>query len=185
METASEVGMFIYDALKEDHEVLRRILRRLEETTSGAGNRRMELVEELREEMIAHARSEEKIFYDTLKDTEGTEDLALEGYSEHSTIESLLRELELTDPSHPRWDTKLESLRRHLEHHLEDEEVTVFECARKIITAEEAAMMAEAYVNLKAQIKNGSILQTALETIAHYMPARFSRRIHGPSRQPF
>jgi hemerythrin-like domain-containing protein len=177
--------MLIYDALKEDHDTLRRILQTLDETTSGAGTRRLELVEELREELIAHARAEEKIFYDTLKETDGTEDLALEGYGEHSTIESLLRELELTDPSHPRWETKLESLRRNVEHHLDEEETTTFECARRNLTPEEAAMMANAYLNLKDQIKSGSLLHSALETIAHYMPARFSRRFHGLSRQPF
>lgn len=175
--------MLIYDALKKDHEVMKQLLKQMHDSSDGAVNRRRDLLEKLHDLLIPHARAEEKVLYDTLKEIEGTEDIALEGYEEHSTVESVLRELNNVDPSDPRWMAKLEVLKENLEHHVEEEENEMFERARQVLAPEEAEMMAEAFKSLKESVQNGSILQGALETVAQYMPARFASRFTDITRR--
>lgn len=175
--------MLIYDALKKDHEVLKNLLQQMEDTSEGAVNRRRDLLQRLYDELVPHARAEEKVLYDTLKEIEGTEDIALEGYEEHSTVESLLRELQNMDPSDARWAAKLTVLKENLQHHLREEEDEMFSLARQVLAHEEAEMMTEAFQNLKKKVENGSIMQNALETVAQFMPARFAQRFSDVSKR--
>jgi hemerythrin-like domain-containing protein len=175
--------MLIYDVLKKDHEGLKNLLQQLDESTSAAIKKRRDLLERVRDEWVPHARAEEKVLYDTLKEISGTEDLALEAYEEHSTAESILRELELMDPGDDRWHAKLNVLKDTVEHHISEEESEIFDAAQQVLAEEEAEMMAEAFTNLKEQVRNGSVLQTALAAVAQYMPARFASRFTDISRR--
>jgi hemerythrin-like domain-containing protein len=175
--------MLIYEALKKDHEAMRSILKDLDVSSDAATAQRRDLVEQLRQELLPHTRSEEKVLYDTLKEISGTEELALEAYEEHAAAETLLRELSLMDPADERWHAKLKVLKETLENHLEGEEAEIFEAASQVLATEEAEMMTEAFLNLKEQIKAGSLLHTALEKIGQYMPVRFAGRFADLSRR--
>ena len=74
--------MLIYDVLKKDHEVVKDLLEKMEATKETAPKSRIALLERLRNELIPHARAEEKVLYDTLKDIESTKELALEAYEQ-------------------------------------------------------------------------------------------------------
>lgn len=175
--------MLIYETLKRDHELMRDILHRMEESSEGAIHRRHDLLERLHDELIPHSRAEEKVLYDTLKEIDGTHELTLEFYEEHSTAESVLRELRNINPSDERWLAKLGVLKETLDHHIDEEETRLFAMARQVLAPEEAEMMAEAFRHLKKEVKNGSLLQGALEAVASSMPARFARRFTDLSRR--
>lgn len=167
--------MTIYDVLKRDHRQIRELTRRLQ-NSSKSTYLRHDLLEELRTTLLAHSRAEEKVLYDTLKEIAGTDDLALESYEEHSVNEALLRELELVNPADERWQAKLHVFIENLEHHVVEEENETFASARQVLAPEEAVMMGQAYESLVRQLGEGSLLQSAIESVAQFMPARFSQR---------
>lgn len=175
--------MLIYDILKKDHQVVLDLLKRMEESSENAIKLRMDLLGRFRNELIPHTRAEEKVLYDTLKEINETEDIALEAYEEHHAVELILRELEAIEPSDERWKAKLNVLKENLEHHIEEEEGEMFDYAQQVLAPEEAEMMAEAFKNLKADVSEGSIVQSALEKIAEFMPARFAHRFSDFSRR--
>ena len=175
--------MLIYDVLKKDHQVVKDLLEKMEATSETASKSRKDLLEKLRTELIPHARAEERVLYNTLKDIETTKDIALEAYEEHEAAEALLRELEAMSTDDERWSAKLSVLKENLEHHIEEEEDQLFSDAKQVLAVEEAQMMAEAFKNLKAEVHDGSILQSALEAAARYMPARFVPRFTDISRR--
>lgn len=175
--------MQIYDVLKKDHQVVLELLQQAEETSEKATKRRQELLGRVRDELIPHVRAEEKVLYDTLKGINGTEEIALTAYEEHHAAELTLRELEFMNPSDERWPAKLKVLKESLERHIEEEEGEMFDQARQVLAPEEAQMMAEAFKTLKAEVSEGSIVQTALEKVAQFMPARFSQRFADMTRR--
>lgn len=168
--------MPIYEFLKKDHEVVKQLLEQLLESSPNATKRRRDLLQRLHDEIIPHMRAEEKVLYDPLKDISGMEDAVLDAYEEHINVESILRELETMDPSIDRWSAKVKVLKESLENHIKEEEEELFNSARQVLASDEAEMMGEAFKKLKAEVKEGSILQSTLEKVAQFMPARFSQR---------
>jgi hemerythrin HHE cation binding domain-containing protein len=72
--------MSIYQRLKDDHRDVKHLLTQLDEKSSRS-KLKSALFEELKQMVIAHARAEEKVFYDTLKASKAAHDLVLEGYA--------------------------------------------------------------------------------------------------------
>jgi hemerythrin superfamily protein len=180
---ASRQPRQIYDAIKNDHRTILQILERIEETSENAHKKRRELLDKFEAALLPHSRAEEKVLYDTLKDINETEDLALEAYEEHNAIEQLLRELKVIQTDDRRWMAKFEVLKGNTEQHIEEEEEEIFAEARALLAEDEAEMMTDAYLNLKKEVEDGSIIETALSKIAQYMPARFSQRFTDLSRR--
>lgn len=175
--------MLIYDALKKDHRDLQDLLKLMETTLEDTAALRMELLTRLRALLIPHIQAEESVLYETLKEINETEDLALEACEEHHAIELLLRELEAIEPSDGRWRAKLATLKENLDHHITQEQTEMFENARQVLAPDEARMMAEAFFRLKADIMRGSSLQNALDKITQLLPPRFSHRFSQLSRR--
>jgi hemerythrin superfamily protein len=157
--------MTIYDVLKDDHHKVKHLLEQLEETSEGAVNRRATLINRLFTEVITHARAEEIVFYDTLKDIDAARHMALKAGEEHSTVESLLRELVILDPGGERFAAKFEVLKENLLHHIEEEEDSVFESAKLVLAPEEAEVMGDYFKEIKNQISDdGNTLNVRLST---------------------
>jgi hemerythrin-like domain-containing protein len=175
--------MQIYDVLKKDHQAVLHLLEQMENTSDGAVQKRRDLLTRLSEELVPHMRAEEKVLYDTLKEINETEDLVLEAEEEHSTCEMVLHELQSIEPSDKRWAAKLAVLKENLELHIEEEETEIFAQAKQVLAPEEAKMMAEAFKNLKAEVAEGGILESALNRVAQFMPPRFSKRFTEISRR--
>ncbi len=61
-----------------------------------------------------------------------------------------------------------------IEHHIEEEESDIFSAAKAVRAEEEAEMMAEAFKELKSQIREGPFVQTTMDLVANLMPSRFA-----------
>lgn len=143
----------IYDLLKEDHEKVKKLLEKMERTSLRSGKKRQELVEKLKTELVPHARAEERVLYEALK--EGAQEAefgAYEGYEEHYLAEQILDELSHTDPTSKRWAAKLAVLKESLEHHIKEEEKKDFKLAKKMFSRQEAKEMGEQFQQLKKQV---------------------------------
>jgi hemerythrin superfamily protein len=144
--------MQIYEELKRDHEKIKDVMSRIEETTERAFKKRPELLEEMKSLLLAHAKAEEAVFYRSMLDDEVTHEQALEALEEHKVAESVLQDLEDADPKDEKWYAKFRVLKETLEHHMELEEHHIFRNARKIMSRDEAEEMGEVFREVETEL---------------------------------
>lgn len=135
--------MDIYALLKQDHEKVKELLNKLDETGDGAVKTREKLFAQLKQELTVHSEAEEKTFYDALKEAEETHEIVLEGVEEHHVASALLTELDAMPKDDERWGAKLSVLKENVTHHIEEEEKELFKKARKVLDAAQAEEIAK------------------------------------------
>lgn len=122
----------IFHAIQADHDRQRNLLARLAETHGDSSARRGQW-ELLRFELEAHARAEERVLYARLMQSAETREPAAHSVAEHETMRCLVEELDQTDMSSPGWIATFRKLREAVEHHLGEEESSIFDRARELM----------------------------------------------------
>ncbi len=117
--------------LKQDHEMVKKMLAEGEQTTERADKTRTQLFARLKSELEIHERIEEEVLYPALRDHPKSKEIAYEAYEEHHVVDEILAELEMTPTSSPEWGAKFTVAKENLEHHIEEEEGEMFKRARK------------------------------------------------------
>lgn len=168
--------MLIYDVLKKDHETLRELLNELV-MLEDSDTHREDLIRQIRDELIPHARAEESVFYNSLRSLDAAKDIVMHAYQEHIDAERILRTLQIKDKIDADWKKSAKELKSAIESHLEEEEGRIFNVARQLFTFEEAEMMAQAFEQLKPEVKTEGFMKTTLDLIANVMPPRFAASI--------
>jgi hemerythrin-like domain-containing protein len=125
--------------LKSDHRKVKKMLAEGDSTTERGVKTRADLLARLKGELEVHERIEEEIFYPALKEHPKARELALEGYEEHHVVDTILGELEQTDPADETWAAKFTVAKENLEHHIEEEEGDMFKAARQAFSKDELA----------------------------------------------
>lgn len=166
--------MNIYQALKSDHEVVKKLLTELVSLKEGDEKRFSKIVGEIRDELIPHSRAEEAVFYNSIREVNVAKNLVWHGYEEHMMAEALLRSLQALDKIDVQATKIAKKLKTALEHHIEEEETEIFSAAKHLFTEGEAVEMAKAFQGLKPQVKEGNLMQTTLEMVANMMPPRLA-----------
>jgi hemerythrin superfamily protein len=128
----------IFDALKSDHDKQRNLLSRLDETHGNSSDRRA-LFGLLCDELEAHARAEERVLYSRMVSAAETRDRAAHSIAEHQEMRNRVDELESTDMSSPAWLATFRKLKETVEHHLDEEESSVFDQARALLNDQEVS----------------------------------------------
>lgn len=141
--------MDIYESLRQDHRSVQKILEEMTQTSETDGDRRRQLLERFKTEFLAHARAEEKLLYSQLEQHEESRDLALEGEEEHHAAESLLEELEQTEVSDEHWLAKATVLQEMINHHVKEEEQSLFPKAQDVFSADQAKQLARRFEEQK------------------------------------
>jgi len=142
--------MDIFEELHSEHEQVSELIARLEEA-----GRDEAMVETLQSELSSHAEAEEQVFYSRLKDEEETRDAVAEGYEEHVAISRALTRL-----SGPLGDTTFEAvlaeLKGSVDHHVAEEEGTLFEQARPLLSQEEAVSLRDQFEQTKSRLQEAA-----------------------------
>ncbi|MDB2331254.1 hemerythrin domain-containing protein [Alteromonas sp.] len=136
--------MKIFEALRQDHEKQRLLLKILAET-SGDTEARREYYQELKDQLESHAVAEERHFYTHLLEKDGAVDLTRHGIAEHHEIDELISTLDSTEMSSPAWLHYLKSLKEKVEHHLADEEQEFFQIAGSLLNDKQKVDLADGY----------------------------------------
>ncbi len=136
--------MDIYSRLKQDHDEQRELAKKIMET-SGDSEERRQLWEAFKPEAVAHANAEEQAFYATLIEEPDTQEQSRHSVSEHKEADDLIQELSDMDMSSSGWIQKFEKLKDALEHHMDEEEGEVFAKAKKVISDEQAQLLADTF----------------------------------------
>ena len=143
--------MNIFEALRQDHEKQRLLLKILVETHGDTAARR-EYFDELKDELERHATSEERHFYLPLMDDDNAVELSRHGIAEHHEIDKLVEKLDGTEFSSPAWLRFLKQLKEQVEHHLDDEEQEFFQIAGRILNEKQKKALGEAYRNEMSEL---------------------------------
>ena len=121
--------------LKQDHQKVRKLLKRFESNPNEA------LLDEIETELKIHTQIEEEIFYPAFRDAvEGKqqqEKLYYEALEEHHVVDLVLPEIKDTPEGSEEFEAKGKVLKDLVEHHADEEEKSMFPKARKAMgTAE-------------------------------------------------
>ena len=109
--------------MKDDHDDMKKLLNKADDTTERAVKTRAALLQEIGVKLTTHEKIEEEIFYPALKEHPKARDIVLEGYQEHHVVDLLMAELEDLDEDDETWGAKFAVMKENIEHHIEEEEV--------------------------------------------------------------
>jgi hemerythrin-like domain-containing protein len=165
--------MDIYEALRKDHDKVKGLLNRLVSLTQDNIDERHSIIEQIRGDLIPHARAEEAVLYNALRSLDAGKKIVMHGYREHIEAESLLRILQVLDKVDMEWKTTANKLKEALEHHIREEETEIFSVAHQVFSEEEAHMLGEAFEAMKPEIKEEGMMKSTLELMKNLMPPRF------------
>jgi hemerythrin superfamily protein len=117
--------------LRDDHRRVKELFSEIESLGSEAEpESKMELFEEIRHELDAHATIEEEIFYPAIEELRGDDEeagrIVDEAREAHETVKMLLEELGRLEGSDESFDGKVKILAESVEQHAEEEEETMF-----------------------------------------------------------
>lgn len=136
--------MNIFEALRKDHDIQRKLLNILVDT-SGETAMRKQAFTALKHELKIHENGEERHFYKPLIDIDKTQDHARHGIAEHHEIDEIVEQMQTTDMASSAWLKYAKNLKEKVEHHLEDEEHTIFQLAGKVLNENEKQNLADDY----------------------------------------
>lgn len=140
-----EVATDIYERLEQDHREMQQMMSKLSEQFDE------KTFTKLSKELKAHSEAEEKVFYEAAVKKEPAHQPVLEGYEEHHVADLILRELKSNQHGTDRWQAKFKVLKENVEHHIEEEESTVFEVVRQVVPEERAQQMVKEFEMQKKQ----------------------------------
>ncbi|MCB5186738.1 hemerythrin domain-containing protein [Methylobacillus caricis] len=137
--------MNIFEALRESHVRQREILDQLVKT-SGDTPERDALFKQVKAELAAHERAEERHFYIPIMTDDNGIEPSRHGIAEHHEIDEILEKLDETEPSSPAWLAYARNLQEKVLHHLEEEEHKFFQMAGKILSDQQKEALSKPYL---------------------------------------
>lgn len=118
--------------LKADHAEVKGLFKEFEKLKrAGNSEGQEEIVHAACKALAIHAQIEEEIFYPALRRAGVADDPLDEADVEHSHIKELVAELKDADSSAKFFDARVKVLAEYVEHHVKEEESTLFSAATK------------------------------------------------------
>ena len=135
--------MTVYDHVIATHRRILALIDELERAAAASRPIRGALFASLEEELLAHAESEQEIFYRTLLRVEVDAAVLARAFEAHTAILGSLVALQVLPIPDRRWVQELRALRNLFESHVHDEEDSLFEHARAHLSTWEELVIAE------------------------------------------
>ncbi len=126
--------------LEEQHRSALRLLDALMATTERSIKTRRQRLEELESELYHHMLLEEEIVYPALEaavDSKHGQRIYRAARGEHEVTKALLKELEALAPASVEFTRKVRVLKDSVEHHITEEEATLFPMVRQVFAQAE------------------------------------------------
>jgi hemerythrin superfamily protein len=145
------------ELLKKDHRTVESLFESFEKAKEKEQDTsKREIFASIKEELDAHARVEEEVFYpafDQAAREDDDKELVLEAGEEHKQVKTLLAELEGLDPDDETFDAKMKVLKDNVEHHVKEEEGEMFPHAQKQLGSEALEDLGSRIAALKESIQ--------------------------------
>ncbi len=138
----------LIEAILTDHREVEAVFAEIER--SGDARNRRELVEHVIVELVRHSVAEEQYLYPTAREVlaDGDE-LADHELEEHAEAEEVMKDIENTDASDPRFDELVGKLIEDIRHHLKDEEGDLLPKLREACDATQLRELGEKFERAK------------------------------------
>jgi hemerythrin superfamily protein len=135
-------GRDVIDELSADHREALDLLAQI--MKSGDPNERREFADTVISEVVRHAVSEEMYVYPAMRDhVPNGEEAVQHDIEEHKDLERVMKELERTEASDPRFDQLIQEMTDKLSHHAHDEENEQFPRLREHVPHEKLVELRE------------------------------------------
>ena len=153
-QAVSAVGSDLLDTLGTEHDEVKSMLSQLSSATSAA--QRRSLVEKIAKALVPHSVAEGKVLYSALASVRETDTQvdAQEGFVEHDLVAKTLAKLRgIKNATSPEHKATAKVLHELVEHHIREEESSVWRDARKHFSEDERQQMNTRYLVAKKRIK--------------------------------
>jgi hypothetical protein len=144
----------ILDTLKKEHDEVKDLLENLSDAETSA--QRRTLVQKIKAALVPHTKAEEKVVYDAviaLRDKDAQMD-GHEGYLEHEWAAKTLQRLEgITNAASPEHKAAGKVLKELVEHHIEEEERSVWADVKKHFSNDDRKKMNVRFFAAKGRVK--------------------------------
>ncbi len=148
--------------LKQDHQKVRQLLKRLE------SNGTEELLDQIENELKVHTQIEEEIFYPAFKEaaqSQKDEHIYYEALEEHHVVDLVIPEIKASSEGSAQFDAKAKVLKDLVEHHAEEEESEMFPKARRAMGAARLRELGEELQQRKQELMSGGTFKRMLKPI--------------------
>jgi iron-sulfur cluster repair protein YtfE (RIC family) len=121
------------ELLKKDHDAVKQLFAEFE--SAELEQDRLDVYDEIREQLLIHARIEEEIFYPAVRETNSDKSATQvdEALSEHQQVKEMLDKLDdMAAEVDADFAETIRTLAESVEHHVQEEENEIFVSARKL-----------------------------------------------------
>ena len=120
------------DVLKSDHAEAKKLFKQFENFKKSEDRDGLQQVAQAACRALSiHAQIEEEIFYPALRNAGDADDALDEADVEHSHVKELVAQLEASEPGDDLFEARFKVLSEYVQHHVEEEESTLFSKARQ------------------------------------------------------
>jgi hemerythrin superfamily protein len=120
------------DLLKADHTEVTKLFRQFEKLKKSEDDDGMQQVAQaICNALRIHAQIEEEIFYPALREAGDADDALDEANVEHSHVKELVEQIASSEAGDELFEARVKVLSEYVEHHVQEEESTIFSKARK------------------------------------------------------
>src|SRR4029453_13495331 len=142
------------DVLKADHAEVKKLFRQFDKFKKSEDTDGMKQVARAAcKALTVHAQIEEEIFYPALREGADADDALDEAKVEHTHVKELVRQIEAADATEDLFEARVKVLSEYVQHHVQEEESTVFSKARK--SAVDLAALGEQLLARKEELGGG------------------------------
>lgn len=156
MGTAKKAGQVmrgrtgIFQKLAEEHGEVDALMKRCAASNDPAV--REELFMEIKKQLLAHAKGEEREFYSVLRKHTETRELVEHSLEEHQEVEQTIEQLSQMDFGSEEWAEMFEELMDDVKEHVEEEEQDLFPKAEHVLDGDRAKEVEERYLSEKKRV---------------------------------
>jgi iron-sulfur cluster repair protein YtfE (RIC family) len=121
------------ELLEKDHDAVKQLFAEFESAESEQD--RLDVYDEIREQLLIHARIEEEIFYPAVRETNSGKSATQvdEALKEHQQVKAMLDKLDdMAAKVDADFAETIKTLAKSVEHHVQEEENDIFVSARKL-----------------------------------------------------
>ncbi|MFO1241749.1 MAG: hemerythrin domain-containing protein [Rickettsiales bacterium] len=133
--------MDIYAYLQKDHRHVSELMEKL--LSARSKTRRKAIFDEICSELTLHAETEEATFYKALEKKSQTEEKMEHAHEEHDEIREYMDKLDVISMESEKWIETFGEFKHAVEHHVHEEEESIFKKAKSILNHAQAVQLAK------------------------------------------
>jgi len=140
--------------LKQQHREVEALFKQMEKARTAASRRKT--FDEIADKLAVHAAIEERHFYPAVK-RKATEGMLLESVEEHLAVKRVIADVLELDSDDLTFEAKAKVLKDLVEHHVGEEEETLFPKVEELVKADELkAIGEEMQLTMEDLLENGN-----------------------------